>query len=185
MAIPKMPMRDLGPGLAVFGVTELGRNQSVKFGHTCNVSPVTNAAHGSTPVNRIGAGGAAQVELMLSESSLAVLGAMLPGGTVTGDELIVKNAVGKDMRELAKTLIIKPLDSDAVVADEKQWLHLALATPIPEFEWTYDAESQRVAKVLFDAYPVDAADIAVGGELYNSGSPLWPVGGLWSVGLGQ
>lgn len=124
--------------------------------------------------------------LTMYQATLAKLQVLVPGSTVTADELIFGNAIGQDHQTNAVILEIKPFAEGTTSTTASEFFTIARAYPTADITWDWDSETEgRVAQILFTGYPVVAADIAVGGDLYNSGSPEWSVGDKAAIGLGE
>ena len=169
------PTRDLGPAMLEFDGTEIGETfGGARFRSGTEVAPVHEDRYGNTPVDNIFIGDTAEVEVNLTRLTLAQLAAVLPGasgsGTV-GNQMVVRNSVGKSCYENARTLVVKPIVEGVVSTDSTEWLTLFKAYPQPDMEVVWDVTTQRVYKVTFMAYRVQADETgAKEGWLWKIGS---------------
>jgi len=184
-APPVFPSGAIGPADLTFGSTACGRSESVEITGKWNTADAMTAGGGSVPSGIYTAGVGIQVKANLAETVIATILALSPNSANTGSQLVWKNTVGSNLRDIADTLIIKPFVNGAAVATATKWLHVALCAPIPDFTLPYSVDGERYFNVVFRAFEVRSEDIATGGALYNSGSPLWPLAGMASIGLGE
>ncbi|HOY09614.1 MAG TPA: hypothetical protein PLB05_06010 [Candidatus Omnitrophota bacterium] len=144
-------LKDLGPCQITFDGVDIGKTHGgVTFRDSLVQTEVKEDQAGATPVDHIINGRSIQVEVPMTRSTLAQLMIVLPGASSFGSHIRVCNYVGIQRAAYAKQLIITPL-VDGVPQEDS--LTIFKASPIPDIELIFDAESQRVYKVIFNAYP--------------------------------
>ena len=169
------PPRDLGPTAVVWGGAEVGETfGGTNFRHSQDTTPVREDRYGNTDVDQIFIGDAVEVETRLSRLSLANLASVLPGasgsGTV-GDQMVVRSVVGRSMYARAQTLILKPIVESATSTDATEWTTIFKAYPRVDLDVVYDVTTQRVYRVFFTGFRVQADATGMKtGWLYKLGS---------------
>jgi hypothetical protein len=116
---------------------------------------VLRDAKGTNPHDKIIVGRSAEVESNLTGLSLSQMKDLIPGSTLSAGaqkSLQLLNPVGMSERESAGLLIIKPIDTGVVSTDESEWLQFALAFPVPNFDFKFDLENQKVFNVMWDIF---------------------------------
>ncbi|MFA5456874.1 MAG: hypothetical protein WC261_04490 [Synergistaceae bacterium] len=148
-------IKDLGPCEVYFNSTSLGKTKGgVTFRYTEESKPVNEDQAGVTNVDEVGVGvSACEVEVPLSRSSLATLSTAVMGATVSLNKLSVYNKVGVSMYDNAEQLILKPIVNGVASSDSKDWLVIPKACPKADLEVVFDAENQRVYKIVFKGFP--------------------------------
>lgn len=150
------PNRDLGPCMALYDNTDLGKTLGgVKFMYTEESKPVNEDQAGVTNVDEIKVGvSGCSAEVPLSRTSLAILAKVIGGSTYSTTTLKVKNnQVGVSMYDNAKVLILKPIVDGVASTNAAEWLTIGKAYPRVDMEVIFDRENQRVYKVIFKAFP--------------------------------
>jgi len=158
------PFKDLGPCEVTFGATVLQENIEAEFSFEISTAEVNTSRNGTAPVDEIVIGGRAELRLQLTRFSLAELTTITPGASGTsgtsGNQMMVKSDVGTSLRDNAQQILVKPLDAGVATADTTKWLTMFKASPRPNYSWTFDVDSQRVAEVIFVAYPVTSGEVS-------------------------
>lgn len=139
-----------GEDKVVFDITKGG----IVFTATFVKQDVTVDQYGDTPVKSIIKGLTAQAVVPFALYDLKRINAVTPGS-----ELITQNdkqklnvyaAAGYDMLTNAKPLVIKPTDPDST---EDDWITIPLAGPLPELNYAFDSDNERITNVTFASYP--------------------------------
>ena len=172
------PMGDLGPCVVLYGGVSTGENISVNFRSSDDTAPVKTAAFGSASKDEIFTGRSVEVEVMLTQTTLIQLGAMMVDTTITTNELMVATNVGTAMSDNRAQLIIKPVVGGTASATATKWLTVFAACPKVDMDIVYDVDGQRVFKTTFVGFPATAAEAAVSGVTYAEGD-------LWAIGYGE
>ena len=174
MALGTMgPTRDIGPAIVQWGGTVISEIfEEVRLTLTmADPAEVFEAIHGATPVDSIITGySVCQVTVPATRVTLAILAALLPGGSISGTTGVVLQpalTVGLSMWDHGLPLFVKPIIAGAAAANGR-WLRLERAYPIPNFDVAFNLKDQRVYGVTFKAHPNTGATI--GAEV------------LWSAG---
>ena len=167
------PTRDLGPCIAEWGGTSLGRtNGGVTFRYSEEDANVVEDQLGTDPVDKIIVGAPVEVEVPLTRMSLASLSSVLAGSSgsgTSGSTMTVKSATGTSRYDRAEELVLKPvLENGSADPTTSRWLHIYKASPRANFEIIYDNANQRIYNVVFDGFP----DQSGTGPLYRK----WGVG---------
>jgi len=124
-------------------------------------------AHGEANVGQITNGETASVNVPLTRTSLTRLARIFPNATLAGNKLTVKNPVGEDLYDAAKTLILKPMVNGVATVDTTKWITFFKAAPTHALELNFGGD-QRVIECTFVAY-VDQ-DSANFGKMYEFGA---------------
>ncbi len=169
------PTRDLGPAVLLFLGTDLGETfGGVRFRTSTEVTPVMEDRFGNQPIDDIDIGNVVELEAVLTRLSLAQLTAILPGASgsgTAGDQMVIRNVVGRSAYANAGLLVVKPIVNGVASVDSTEWLHIFKAYPIPDPEIVYDVTTQRVYKVIFRGYRVQTDETgAKAGWLWKIGS---------------
>lgn len=151
------PVGDLGPAICEWGANSISEIfEEVRLTLTgADPGEVFEALHGATPVDSIVAGySACSVMIPATRTTLAVLAAILPGGTVStsGVCIDVTTVVGISMYDSGLPLFIKPIVAGAAAANGK-WMRLEHTYPIPRFDIEFSLKGQRVYAIEFKAHP--------------------------------
>lgn len=146
------PIKDLGPCAIVFDSVDLGPSfGGVIFKHNVESRMIREDQQGTYDVDGLVVGGACEVTVPLTRTTLAKLGSVIPGADVSSEELIAGSAAGTSMLENAKELILKPIVDGVATTDQSKWLTIPKAFPVPDLELPFDNEAQRVYRVVFKA----------------------------------
>lgn len=172
MPAQKLPTGDLGPCRISFKGVDLGSTSGgVIVRYTEETTPVMTDQTGNTHVDDINLGSTVEVEANLTRTAAATLAGIFPGASgsgTSGDTILFRNAVGSSRRDDAGKLVVKRVTKNGQAStDEKDWITFFEAAPHSEMEWTYDAETQRVVKVMFKVYPVENSN-----ELFRIGPKI-------------
>jgi len=151
---------ELGPCAVFFGASgsevDLGKtNGGVTLRITDDTVDLKSDQFGSAAEDSIITGTNVEVETALAEVGLSSLAFAL-GQTALGSTPSViagLNKVGTSMKGTGKQLILKKFVNGAVSADAKDWIYVPTAAPVSNVELGFDAENQRVLKVMFKGYP--------------------------------
>ena len=105
-----------------------------------------------------------------TRTTLAVLAAILPGGTVStsGVAIDVTTVVGISMYDSGLPLFVRPY-KDGVASTTKA-LRLEHTYPVPNFDVVFNLTDQRVYGVTFKAHPTSAAVLWQAGTVPTSAS---------------
>lgn len=149
----------IGPAIVEFGedsdkvefdITKGG----IVFTATFTKQDVIVDQYGDTPVKSIIKGLTAQVTVPFALHDLKKVNAITPGSELVTEndktKLNVYGAAGYDMLKNAKKLVIKPTDPDST---EEDWITIPLAGPLPELNYGYDSDNERITNVTFAGYP--------------------------------
>ena len=112
--------------------------------------------------------------------------AKMSGGVKSGtstEQVLLSSRVGTDLRALAEEIILKPLVGRTPDANPETWTYMPSGVIVPKWDVNATYGTQRTWAIEITGSPVNAADIASGGHLYNSGSPVWAVGDTLKLGL--
>lgn len=169
------PMGDIGPADFIFNSLTLGSTHGANFRYQETTADHLTAQTGASAKDKIITGQVTQVEIAMTESTIAQLGAVANNGTVDGDELMLANGVGTSLRASAAQLIVKPYVNGAATADETKWLTVFEAAPEVNWDVVFDAEGDREYSVVFHCFP---ADDVPSGETYA-------IGDISAFGYGQ
>lgn len=148
-------IKHLGPCQVLYGGTDLGQTKGgVTFRYTEESKPINEDQKGVTNVDEIKVGASAcEVEVNLTRSSLAQLAQIIGGSSYSGNKLNVTNQVGVSMYDNANALVLKPIVNNVASTNENDWLNIPKAYPKVDLEIVFDAENQRVYKVMFKGFP--------------------------------
>ena len=159
--MPKLPIGDMGPVEIVWDYGEsaamyLGEYLSgVKLTMSTTVHDIQEEAAGDAAVDAIYGGSVVELEIPLSRSTLAQLNEVLLSEIETsGDHqyLILKNAIGCDLYDLAKSVVLKPFCGDEVSTDPAEWIELYRCYPVPGMDLTFDRSTQRIFPTKFKVF---------------------------------
>lgn len=171
------PMGDLGPSYIWYKGVNTGENKQVRIRVSDDTAPVKTARGGTAPVNEIYTGRTAEVEGQMMQQTIIQLGIIIPGSESVGNAVIVSNPVGQSLRTLGGELVIVPIVSNAGSLDKKRWVTFPMAGVKLDMEIPYDGEGEeRMFKVLWTCYKLEAADLLVVG--YSG----WSEGELFMIG---
>lgn len=125
--------------------------------------------HGQTPINEYIMGRTVTVKVPLAETTLENLVKIMPGATLVGGSgsiarVDVPTAVGTSLVELARELILHPINKPDTDKSEDFIVHLAATAGALEF--AYKLEDERIFNSEFKGYPNED------GLLFSVGDPL-------------
>lgn len=163
--MPALQIKDMGPCEVVWGYGETGGlnlgpflGATIYKGET-SVADIQEERYGEAAVDAIMTGTVATLELKMTRSTLDQLNEVLNGGdpagilgTVPEQYLVMKNQLGCEMYDIAKSVVIKPICDNAVSTDPLEWVQIYKAYPVPGWELTYDRSTQRVFPVTFKIF---------------------------------
>jgi hypothetical protein len=162
------PLLDLGPCQVLYNSVNLGKTfGGVKFRDEVKSKDILTDQDGETPVDGVLTGRLVEAQIPLTQTSLAILGDVIPGAVDGAANLKVSNVVGGAMYANAKKLVLKPL-VDQTPGAEATWLTVHKAYPISKVEIGYDNSGQRVFNVTFKAFPDQTSGQV--GELWRVGA---------------
>lgn len=158
----KQQWLDLGPAEVTWDSEVLGKTSANPNGGTHGGVSIQLAietrdamrdAEGTNPHDTIIVGRKMTVKAALTGMSLKQLQKCIPGSTLStgpgSKSLKILNPVGTSMRDNAKTLIVKSILDDTVSTDEREWIQVPLAYPMPEFDFAFSLDNQKVYNVTF------------------------------------
>ncbi|NMH68615.1 hypothetical protein HF072_07450 [Bacillus sp. RO3] len=153
----------LGPGEVEFGKTSPEVIDKTKGGINFKANhtkkDITIDQFGDTPVKSVLKGGTCQATVPMATYELDKLSKFIPNSKFGKDETDPQNVkkrlnvyanAGYDLLQKADKLVLKPLDPDATPND---YITIPNAVPMPEIDWTYDSDNERIAMVTFIGYP--------------------------------
>jgi hypothetical protein len=117
------------------------------------VSPIEEEEHGQAPVDAVFTGTKTELEVPMTDSTLAQLAAMIHGEVISGDVMIISNRSGCSMYDDAKPILIKPLCDNVPNTDPSTWILIYKAYPYRAYDLGFDRDSQRVVLVKFMIFP--------------------------------
>lgn len=149
----------IGPAIVEYGTGEDKiildiTKGGIVFTATFTKQDVTVDQYGDTPVKSIIKGLTAQVAVPFALYDLNRINKVTPGSKLIEKDdkrkLNVYAKAGYDMLTNAKPLVIKPTDPDAT---EDDWITIPKAGPLPDLNYTYDSDNERITNVTFASYP--------------------------------
>lgn len=160
--MPKLPTGDMGPCEIVWNYGEtaalylgayLGQ---VKITGETKAQDIQEERHGDAAVDAILTGTTMSLVIPMTRSTYEALNIVLNAGgiEVSGDHeyLKLKNQVGCDLYDLAKSIVIKPICGDVVSVDPAEWTQIYRAFPLMSLDLTYDRSTQRIFPVTFKIF---------------------------------
>lgn len=114
------------------------------------------------------------------EQIAKMLNVSVEGSTTKAVTMVTK--VGLDLLDEVGILIMKPIVGGVVSVVEADWIYVPAASIQPTFEVPFQIAGQKAWGFEAEGHPVTAAMRASGGHLYNSGSPVYPLGALLRLG---
>lgn len=93
-------------------------------------------------------------EYDLDKIPMIMVGATLVEGE-DGQKVEITTAVGQDLIEKAKKVVIKPL---AAKNDPSKWVTLPLAYPETDLQYNYDNDNERITNIVLNSTP-DTNDV--------------------------
>ena len=152
----KGPLRDLGPCYVYWNAVLVGPTHG---GVKVKIDDATKLIHedqsGEAPVDEVFTGRKiAAIDVPLTRVTITQLNAVVSGSTKTNDSIDLPNAVGGNMYDSAKQLMLKPIINGTVSVDANEWLVLYKTYPSTKMELGWDNSGQRIYKVSFSVFPV-------------------------------
>lgn len=163
----------LGVCKVLYGGTDLGYT---KGGVDVTVATETHEVqvdqYGKTPINEYVMGRTITVKVPMAETTLDNLVAVMPGAklvtTGTGDQtkkrVDIPTGVGTNLIEIAKPLVLHPVDK--LDTDTSEDLVIPLAATAGGLEFGYKLEDERIYNCEFKGYPDPTT-----GRLFAFGDP--------------
>lgn len=169
---PVAPFRDLGPCFVRWDPSGANIDLNPTLGgcrlrDTLNAADIFEDGQGETPVDGVTKGRIVELEVPMTRFSWHQLSEVIEGSAVTATKLTVSNAVGKALYANAKEIIIKPTEDNVASGTTSEWTHILKCFPIVDQEIVFDNSTQRVAKILFKAFPDQVT--ATLGQMYRYG----------------
>ncbi|WP_339118974.1 hypothetical protein [Halomonas sp. BMC6] len=144
-----------------FKGTELGLTKGgVEVSVETTTYPITVDQHGETAVDEFITKRQFKITVPMAETTLALLGLVLPGSQVTAGQLVVNNAVGVSLIDGAGLLKLVPVSGGN--ADEP--VEFVKANTAGNFSFAYRHNQERIYNIEFTAYPDDAGVLAKFGK---------------------
>jgi hypothetical protein len=165
---PNVENVKLGASGVTWGADDLGFTKGgIDVAISTMTKEVTVDQFGPAAINEYIQGRSVTVTVPMAESDLPKLALAIPGSVLTGAEggprkLVVKNAAGTNLRELAKKLVLHPTGVPA--SQKNDDFVVLIAAPVGDIEFSYNFEDERVYSVTFKGYPDNAT-----GELFVFG----------------
>ena len=156
------PNKDLGPCSVLWDPSGANIELNPTFGgvhfrdEVLSV-PIKQDQQGETDVDRVLTGRVVELEVPMTQSSLAQLEKAIAGSTKAAGRLHVENVVGGAVFADAKEIRVKPIVNGVVSVDTSEWLYLYRAYPFSNLDWPYDVSEQRTTNVIFRAFPDDTS----------------------------
>lgn len=162
--MPKGVTRDLGPCQVLWGGTNLGPTHgNVEFRFSEEDAGVYEDQLGASEVDDINVGSRTEVVAPLTRTQLATLSALLAGASgsgTSGNQMTVKQVVGRSRYDGAAELILKPiLANGSPDPDTSKWLHVFKAAPRADMALVYNVSDQRIYNVVFKGYPDQSSGV--------------------------
>lgn len=163
MAEKKIIEVPIGPAIVEFGdstptifdITKGG----IVFAANFSKQDITVDQFGDTPVKSILKGGTCQLTVPFALHDLKKLNAITPGSVYKEDATDPENVkkrlnvyakAGYDLLKNAQKVVVKPTTPGT---NENDYITIPLGAPMPEFQWTYNSDNERVANIVFIGYP--------------------------------
>lgn len=118
-----------------------------------SISKVYEEAYGDAYVDAVFSGSVMEMVIPMTRSTLNQLETVMPGSSLSGSALLLKNKCGTDMYVNAKAVVIKLMKDGKVSIVKSEWLHIYHAHPYREFAIGYDRSGQRTFGVKFLVFP--------------------------------
>lgn len=153
----KFPFGDIGPCEIEWGYGESDAITLAPFLGTVSVKQtdvihdVQEEGFGDAAVDAVFGGGAMEMDVPMTRSTLLQLEAVLLG-TLAGSVLTLKGMVGCDMYAHAKALVIKPVCDNVASTVHSEWIQLYKTYPFRKWELQFDRSNQRVFLVGFKIF---------------------------------
>lgn len=150
----------LGACNVTFKGTQLGLTKGgVEVSVETTTYPITVDQHGETSIDEFITKRQFKVTVPMAETTLALLGLVIPGSKVTSGQLVVSNAIGVSLIDGAGLLTLVP-----VSGGNDEPVEFVKANTAGNFSFAYRHNQERVYNVEFTAYPDDAGDLAKFGK---------------------
>ena len=153
----------IGPAEVEFGTDTPTLFDITKGGivFTANMTKqdITVDQFGDTPVKSILKGGTCQLVVPFALHDLKKLGSVTPnskyGEDTTNPEAVKKRLdvyakAGYDLLANAKKVVVKPTSPGTTPND---YITIPKGAPLPEVQWTYNSDNERVCNITFIGYP--------------------------------
>ena len=152
----------------VTGGTALGKTEGdVTVTFTQDHAPIMYDQDGVSPVDGIITGVTMEVTTPLAQATVDIMQYLFAQATltsVTGEDgkLSVLGGVGTEMYAGSAMLEIARYVDGSASTDPDDLLRILRAYPMPDFEWAYGKEAQRVTNIRWLAFPSqDTGDVGV------------------------
>lgn len=167
---------NLGPCEVTSGSTTLTGNHSVEVRSVDLTAEHKEASYGSDAKDEVITGRSVEVDVMVVEASIIELAAILPGSTVTGDQLMFNSPVGTTLRSIAQQLVIKKIVGGVASTEADDHLTFFVAAPKSDLTLGFDdGGTDREVKVTFKCFRTLSVP---SGETYA-------IGDQWAIGYGE
>ncbi|WP_141432415.1 hypothetical protein [Bacillus sp. 03113] len=155
----------IGPAIVEFGETtptifDITKG-GIVFSANFTKQDITVDQFGDTPVKSILKGGTCQLVVPFALHDLKKLGVVTPGSVYAEDATDPQNVkkrlnvyakAGIDLVKNAKKVVVKPTSEGTTPND---YITIPLGGPLPEVQWTYNSDNERVCNITFAGYPDD------------------------------
>lgn len=173
--------RNVGPCKLVYDGVDLGQTHGgVKVLRKTNVFRSQSDANGDVARGKYVTGKDIKVQTNLTEITKTILKKCTEGVTentgTAANSHSEQAAVGTDLVESAKLLILKPMVGETVSVNT-DWIYIPKASVVMNAEVDHAPDKQKDWNVEFESHPVQAADLASGGNL-NAVTPAFVAGDL-------
>ena len=151
----------LGACNVTFKSTNLGLTKGgVEVSVETTTYPITVDQHGETSIDEFITKRQFKISVPMAETTLALLGLVLPGSQVVSGQLVVKNAVGVSLIDGAGLLTLVP----SAGGGNDEPIEFVKANTAGNFSFAYRHNQERIYNVEFTAYPDDAGALAKFGK---------------------
>lgn len=151
----------LGACNVTFKNTPLGLTKGgVEVSVETTTYPITVDQHGETSIDEFITKRQFKITVPMAETTLALLGLVLPGSQVVSGQLVVKNAVGVSLIDGAGLLTLVPTTG----GNTDEPIEFVKANTAGNFSFAYRHNQERIYNVEFTAYPDEAGDLAKFGK---------------------
>jgi hypothetical protein len=139
----------------IFDITKGG----IVFTANFTKQDITVDQFGDTPVKSILKGGTCQLVVPFALHDLKKLNAVIPdskyGEDITDPQnpkkrLDVYAKAGFDLLAAAEKVVVKPTSAGTTPND---YITIPLGAPLPELQWTYNSDNERICNITFVGYP--------------------------------
>lgn len=158
--------RDLGPAAIFADDVLLAPNKDIHFTVENQRVKQADSQFGTSAKGYIYTGSEVKMILNLSEVQLDTLGIIMPGSTVTSDELMLSNPTGEQARDSAVKLESRLYVDNIVSTDPLDFITLFVAVADIKLDLGFDGEGERMFLVEFEGLPVTSVP---SGETYSIG----------------